>query len=275
MRLRQFRVRAFRCIHDSGNVKVGDAVALIGKNESGKTAILEALAHLNRDVPIDRQDICDDLIDRLQPDDRIVEGRFSLSESEKALVSTELPDATIYDVVIFRCNGTSTLGYEFPNAVFPRKHATIERGIDPFKESLRSLAATLATPITETFANEADADKARTDTAALKKQFEDLVNKLLTTERFEFRKTEPVFKQLSLLTRQRFRSVRNVIVALDLAKKSFRQLFVMTEYPLRAKLFVEEKLQPRLLYFAEYKVIDGIIDVAQYLQAKRRPPKSY
>ena len=44
MRLRKFQVRGFRCIRDSGPVPVGDLAALIGKNENGKTALLQALA---------------------------------------------------------------------------------------------------------------------------------------------------------------------------------------------------------------------------------------
>ena len=37
MRLRKFRVRAYRCIHDSGEITVGDLAAFVGRNESGKT----------------------------------------------------------------------------------------------------------------------------------------------------------------------------------------------------------------------------------------------
>ncbi len=48
MRLREFRVRGFKCVHDSGRVTVGDIAALVGKNESGKTALLEALTHLKQ-----------------------------------------------------------------------------------------------------------------------------------------------------------------------------------------------------------------------------------
>src|SRR5258708_26355857 len=92
MRLRKFQVRAFRCIHDSSLVQVSDAVALIGKNESGKTTLLEALAHLNKDFPIDDKDICDDLFDRLAPEDRIVTGYFELSEEEKSIVAAEFPE---------------------------------------------------------------------------------------------------------------------------------------------------------------------------------------
>ena len=33
-------VRAYRCIHDSGEITVGDLAAFVGRNESGKTTIL-------------------------------------------------------------------------------------------------------------------------------------------------------------------------------------------------------------------------------------------
>jgi len=48
MKLREFRVREFRSIWDSGPVKVDDqATCLVGKNEAGKTALLTALYRTN------------------------------------------------------------------------------------------------------------------------------------------------------------------------------------------------------------------------------------
>lgn len=44
MKLKEFRVREFRSIWDSGPIKVDDKVScLVGKNETGKTALLTAL----------------------------------------------------------------------------------------------------------------------------------------------------------------------------------------------------------------------------------------
>ena len=52
MRLIEFRVERFRNIIDSGPVHVDDEVTcLVGKNESGKTAFLQALQLLNPDRP--------------------------------------------------------------------------------------------------------------------------------------------------------------------------------------------------------------------------------
>jgi predicted ATP-dependent endonuclease of OLD family len=57
-------------------VPVGDIAALVGKNESGKTALLEALAHLNKDAEIDDLDLCDELHEELNENSVIVEGIF-------------------------------------------------------------------------------------------------------------------------------------------------------------------------------------------------------
>ena len=84
MRLRTFRVSGFRCIRDSGAVPVGDLAALIGKNESGKTALLQALLHLNKDRPVSDLDRCDEMweVFESEPDFKIVEGTFELTEAE-------------------------------------------------------------------------------------------------------------------------------------------------------------------------------------------------
>lgn len=50
MELKKIRVQNFKCIDDSGEFAVSDATCLVGKNESGKTALLEALYKLNSTV---------------------------------------------------------------------------------------------------------------------------------------------------------------------------------------------------------------------------------
>ena len=50
MKLIKVRITNFMCIHDSGEFDIDDVTCLVGKNQSGKTAILKALHNLN---PID------------------------------------------------------------------------------------------------------------------------------------------------------------------------------------------------------------------------------
>ena len=47
MKLSQARVVNYRSIDDSSWVKVDDVTALVGKNESGKTAFLQAIRKIN------------------------------------------------------------------------------------------------------------------------------------------------------------------------------------------------------------------------------------
>ncbi|HSY99634.1 MAG TPA: AAA family ATPase [Terriglobales bacterium] len=47
MKLKSVHVREYKSILDSTKFETGDVTCLVGKNESGKTAVLEALSHLN------------------------------------------------------------------------------------------------------------------------------------------------------------------------------------------------------------------------------------
>lgn len=51
MKLKSVRVTHYKCIRDSGTFEVADMTCLVEKNESGKSAILEALERLNPVVP--------------------------------------------------------------------------------------------------------------------------------------------------------------------------------------------------------------------------------
>ena len=50
MRLLSVRIQDFRCIEDSTEFPITDVTCLVGKNESGKTALLKALYKLKPDV---------------------------------------------------------------------------------------------------------------------------------------------------------------------------------------------------------------------------------
>jgi len=55
MRLMEARVRNYKCVLDSNWFTIDDLTCLVGKNESGKTAVLEALEKVSS-VDKDRQD---------------------------------------------------------------------------------------------------------------------------------------------------------------------------------------------------------------------------
>ena len=52
MRLKSVHVREFKSVRDSGEFETGDVTCLVGKNEAGKTAVLEALYRLSPVIDI-------------------------------------------------------------------------------------------------------------------------------------------------------------------------------------------------------------------------------
>ena len=114
MRLRKFRVRAFRCIHDSGEITVGDLAAFVGRNESGKTTILEALTLLNRDQEVSELDLCDEMTEELKGEVRLAEGEFELGAGEAEILRERFPGLPeIRRMRIFRTNTEPGVQYEF------------------------------------------------------------------------------------------------------------------------------------------------------------------
>ena len=53
MRLDKVQIREFQSIQDSTEITVGPVTCLVGKNESGKTAVLKALYRLNPVIEAD------------------------------------------------------------------------------------------------------------------------------------------------------------------------------------------------------------------------------
>jgi len=113
LRLRKFRVQAFRCIHDSGDIVVGDLAAFVGRNESGKTTILQALSMLDKDETVSELDLCDEMTERLKSEVRIVEGDFELNHDETEIIKERFPDLQLKKLKIFRTNKNPEIQYDF------------------------------------------------------------------------------------------------------------------------------------------------------------------
>jgi len=113
LRLRKFRVQAFRCIHDSGDVVVGDLAAFVGRNESGKTTILQALTMLDKDEAISELDLCDEMTERLKSEIKIVEGDFELNQDETEIIKERFSGLELKKLKIFRTNKNPEIQYDF------------------------------------------------------------------------------------------------------------------------------------------------------------------
>ena len=143
MRLRRFRVRAFRCVHDSGDITVGDLAAFVGRNESGKTTILQALTLLNKDEMVSELDLCDEMIEELKSEIKLVEGEFDLNENENELIREKFPDLNIKKITIFRTNKNDEIQYDFGDLKFDQKKDTGPRSWKDCTESLLGFVETI------------------------------------------------------------------------------------------------------------------------------------
>lgn len=80
MKLKEFRVREFRSIWDSGAIKVDDqTTCLVGKNEAGKTTLLTALYRTNPIIPTDA--VFDETYD--YPKREVEDYRFAVQHEDR------------------------------------------------------------------------------------------------------------------------------------------------------------------------------------------------
>ena len=143
MRLKAFKVEMYRPILDSGWIDVGDITTIVGKNESGKTALLKALHKFN---PFNPEEYS---LDREWPRGRrksrslekeVVFTRFEFDEDEARGISeliSEFESPTGVEIAKLY-NGDYKYKflpetYEFPNVV-PEDVATLLEELDQGEE---------------------------------------------------------------------------------------------------------------------------------------------
>ena len=84
MKLTKVRVKNYKCIHDSTEFDIDDITCLVGKNESGKTAVLEALHKFNSFDHSRNFDHQQDypFADLEKNEDGVIEATFSLERED-------------------------------------------------------------------------------------------------------------------------------------------------------------------------------------------------
>ena len=105
------------------------------------------------------------------------------------------------------------------------------------------------------------------------KQWEAAVRSLVDSQPFEFKHTDSLFKKVTEFASPYVKGAKSGAAALEASKKAFKNLFIQDDYQAKVSQFFGEKLHPRLLYFPDYKVIDGIIDIAAYVGSSEQTPK--
>jgi len=247
LRLRRFRIRAFRCIHDSGDVTVGDLAAFVGRNESGKTTILQGLILLNRDEIVSELDLCDEMVEELKSEINVAEGVFELNEHEREFVKEKFPSLDIKRLKIFRTNKNPEIQYDFEDGKIGEEQNTNLRSWQSITSDLQNFIDTIPNHIQE---------QLDTDFFQLSSPPKTIGN---------FKKDLQIFDE----------NIKSVASEEEEVVSEWNELypkilensngFLNTSERLELEEFIKDNLHPRIVYFSDYKKILGNINLQDYL----------
>jgi len=248
LRLRKFRVQAFRCIHDSGDVVVGDLAAFVGRNESGKTTILQALTLLNKEEVVSELDLCDEMTELLKSELKIVEGDFELNHDEIEIIKEKFPDLQLKRLKIFRTNKDPEIQYDFGDIKIDEKEdqnlkhwRDVTNQISNFVESIPNYISKKLD--TDFFAGSTPSNKKIIQ--AQLDEFDDNIQNIATEEQQVLSEWEKAYDSI----------IKNVgKISIDDTKSD------------TLKKFIGENLHPRFVYFSDYKKILGNINLTEYIK---------
>jgi len=249
MRLRKFRVRAFRCIHDSGEIKVGDLAAFVGRNESGKTTILEALTLLNKDEVVSDLDLCDEMIEELKNEIIITEGDFDLTPNETQIIKEKFPNIPeIKKLRIFRTNKKDKAQYDFGVIKISNEENKALNSWENFAENILNFVETIPNHI-----------RIRLDSKFFEGSLPDN-REIFNSEMREFS------NNIHVLASEEPQIISEWEKVSENSEDIFNKLLSGTTELTALENFIEENLHPRFVYFSDYKKIYGNINLNEYIK---------
>jgi len=252
MRLRKFRVRAFRCIHDSGEIKVGDLAAFVGRNESGKTTILEALTLLNKDAKISELDLCDEMAEELKAELNLVEGDFELNEKETSIIRDKFQNLQdIRRIRIYRTSKNPKVQYDFGEIKISGEASKRLNSWENFVNRIQDLIASMPNSI-----------RIRVDTKFLSgppPRTRDVFMNMMAEFNNNIYLLASEDQQVISEWKKIYQDLENI----------FDNLLIGTSERSALENFIEDRLHPRFVYFSDYKKILGNIDLEEFLRETR------
>jgi predicted ATP-dependent endonuclease of OLD family len=251
VRLRKFRARAYRCIHDSGEIRVGDLAAFVGRNESGKTTILQALTLLNKDQQVSELDLCDEMTDDLKQEVRLAEGEFELNHNEIRLIKETFPSIPeIKKIKIFRTNKNPIPQYDFGDIEISENENSGLNSWENFREKFITFLDTIPNHV-----------QIKLDTGFFQGQAPE-TEEIFRNEMAEFG------NNLQVLAADEPQVIEEWNKISEENDSNFQSLLVGTTEKMALENFIDSNLHPRFVYFSDYKKIIGNVNLNEYRKEK-------
>lgn len=252
MRLRKFRVRAFRCIHDSGEINVGDLAAFVGRNESGKTTILQALTLFNKDEKISDLDLCDEMTEELKSEINLAEGDFELSPNETRMIKERFPDLPeIKKIRLYRTNTEQDVKYDFGDIKISEEENRSLNSWENFSKRILEFLDTIPNHL-----------RIQLDTSF----FEGPPPK--NQETFDSEMAE-FSNRFHVVAMQESRVIEEWEKIYANPENQFSNLLTGESQKTALENFIAKELHPRFVYFSDYKKIYGNINLNEYIKEVR------
>ena len=249
MRLRKFRVRAFRCIHDSGEISVGDLAAFVGRNESGKTTILQALTLLNKDEALSDLDLCDEMSDELKSEMVLVEGKLELTQAETAMIQEKFPHIPqIKSMRLFRTNTNPEVQYDFGDVEISENEDQELRSWDNFARDARTFLDTIPNHLKEQVRTTLFDGPPPATREAFDEEMARFNQKIRNAA---VREEQVIGEWLSI-----YKDPQN----------QFDKLLQGISQRRALENFIGAELHPRFVYFSDYKKIHGNINLNEFIR---------
>ncbi|MCA2008520.1 AAA family ATPase [Tritonibacter mobilis] len=261
MKLFSFRIQNFRSISDSGEVKASRITALLGRNESGKTNLLRALASLNPPGGmVDLSDIKDfprhRRLSECTPDTAVVDTNWELSEREWAELLAIWPRAKVGSHVTVSRRYDKGHWLFIPSTPFEFDQKSISASVRKTAQATKAAAHNLEDEpkakleaAADTFLEKAEPGADVKSWAAAMKEAGEALGVALATADAEL--TEKQDDVLTNLT--------------ELAKGFLNDEVAHQE----ARVWVANKV-PTFVYLADYPEIKGHQNIAHYLDRKQK-----
>ena len=252
MRLRKFRVRAYRCIHDSGEINVGDLAAFVGRNESGKTTILQALTLLNKDQKISELDLCDEMSEELKSEIVLAEGEFELSHNEKRMVKERFPGIPeLKKIRLFRTNTKPIVQYDFGEIQLSNEENQGINSWENFAKKILNFLDTIPNHIriqidTSFFEGHPPRNQESFDSGMA--EFSNKIHVVAMQEPHVIEEWEKIYES---------------------PENQFSNLLTGVSERIALENFIADEIHPRFVYFSDYKKIYGNINLNEFLREER------
>lgn len=262
MKLESFRVKNYRSINDSGEVKVSRITALLGRNESGKSNLLKGLESLNpaeglqalhptKDFPRDRR------LSECTDDTPVLDTVWALDDNDRAELEAIFPRAATatHAEVSRRYNGKSRYITFRGLAALDFDPAQTKQTIKKISAAVKAAADKLDGERKSTLSGAADTFESLSSSLKIGLDFAKAVSAAISDLRKAIASTDA-----SLSDKQ-----EEMLDALD---TSCDARISDDEQAASARTWVRENL-PTFIFIDEYPELKGKQNIAEYLHRKQ------